>query len=303
MSIHAGMLACSAFDRSISIYLLTLETNHVLTDRRIGNSPRLRIAASSYLNSAPLIWSFLHGSMRGRIDFIEAVPARCADLLSQSQVEAALVPVIEYQRIPAGLLVPDVCVGSKKEVRSVVLVSRHAELHQIRSVALDESSRTSATLVKVIFREFLEHEPTWTTHSPNLQEMLEQNDAALIIGDPGMVFPRTGLKVWDMAQLWRNYTRLGFVFAMWMVRDEAIQDARHIDFAAACNEGLGMKDQIIAQYEKLLGLSRQSLKEYLDENICFRLDDELQSGLELYFQLAHKHGLLSELKPLKTLKP
>jgi chorismate dehydratase len=185
----------------------------------------------------------------------------------------------------------------------VVLVSRLAELGEIRSVALDESSRTSATLVKVIFGEFLQREPKWTTHSPKLQEMLQQNDAALIIGDPGMVFPRTGLKVWDMARLWRNYTGLGFVFAMWMVRNEGTQQAKQIDFAAACNEGLEMKDEIIAQYQELLGLSRESLREYLDENICFRLDDELQAGLELYFQLAHKHRLLTELKPLKTLQP
>src|SRR6185437_7127976 len=81
----------------------------------------------------------------------------------------------------------------------------------IRSVALDESSRTSATLVKVIFREFLDHEPEWTTRAPHLEQMLEQNDAALIIGDPGMTFPRRGLNVWDMASLWKQHTGLGFV--------------------------------------------------------------------------------------------
>ena len=131
-----------------------------------------RLAASSYLNSAPLIWSFLNGSHRGSVDFVEAVPARCAQLLSESAVEGALIPVIEYQRIAGGSLVPDVCVGSRKEVLSVVLVSKNKQLDSIRSVALDESSRTSATLVKIVFREFLDHEPEWTTRSPNLEEML-----------------------------------------------------------------------------------------------------------------------------------
>ena len=91
--------------------------------------------------------------MRNLVDFTEAVPARCADLLARSEAEVALVPVIEYQRIPEISLVPDVCVGSKRDVRSVVLVSRKSELSEIQSVSLDESSRTSATLVKVIFRE------------------------------------------------------------------------------------------------------------------------------------------------------
>src|ERR1044072_8246885 len=185
------------------------------------NAP-FRLAASSYLNSAPLIWSFLQGPHEGSVEFVEAVPARCAQLLSPSEVEGALIPVIEYQRIDGGLLVPNVCVGSQKEGLSFVLVSKNKRLEDIRPVALDESSRTSATLVKIIFREFLDREPEWTTRAPNLEAMLEHNDAALIIGDPGMTFPRQGLNVWDMAGLWQKHTGLGFVFAMWMVRDDGI---------------------------------------------------------------------------------
>ena len=57
------------------------------------------------------------------MQLIDAVPARCAALLAQGAVGAALVPVIEYQRTTDVLLVPDICVGSQSEVRSVVLVS------------------------------------------------------------------------------------------------------------------------------------------------------------------------------------
>ncbi len=253
---------------------------------------RFRLAASTYLNSAPLIWSFLHGSKRGTVDFIDAVPARCAQLLSQNEVDAALVPVIEYQRIPGGALVPDVCVGSQNEVLSVVLVSKNTQLENIRSVALDESSRTSATLVKVIFREFLGDEPEWTTRSPNLEEMLDRNDAALIIGDPGMTFPRKGLRVWDMATLWRNYTGLGFVFAMWMVRNEEID----IDFAGARDEGLTRIEEIIDAYKDSIPVD---LRKYLTENIVYRIDESMQRGLQLYFELAHKHRLIERVKPLR----
>ena len=257
------------------------------------NDRSFRLAASTYLNSAPLIWSFLHGSKRGTVDFIDAVPARCAQLVSQNEVDAALVPVIEYQRIPGGALVPDVCVGSQTEVLSVVLVSKNTQLENISTVALDESSRTSATLVKVIFREFLDREPQWTTQSPNLDEMLEQNDAALIIGDPGMTFPRTGLKIWDMASVWRNYTGLGFVFAMWMVRD----DAGNVDFAGARDEGVTRIDEIVEAYKDKI--PDMDLRRYLTENIVYRIDDSMQRGLQLYFELAHKHGLIERVKPLR----
>ena len=258
-----------------------------------------RLAASSYLNSAPLIWSFLHGTKCGQVDFVEAVPSRCAQLLAEEKVEGALVPVIEYQRIESGFLVPDVCVGSQKEVLSVVLVSKDTELEQIRSVALDESSRTSATLVKVIFREFLDHEPAWTVRTPNLEEMLEKNDAALIIGDPGMTFPRHGLKLWDMANLWRAYTGLGFVFAMWMIADRGVEAARRVDFAGARDEGVAHVEEIVAEYQQKIPMPVEELRRYLTENIVFHVDDSMKRGLELYFELAAKHGLISSVKPLR----
>ena len=258
-----------------------------------------RLAASSYLNSAPLIWSFLTGSKRGQVDFVEAVPARCAEMLSRSEVEGALVPVIEYQRIAGGSLVPDVCVGSQKEVLSVVLVSKDTELEQIRTVALDESSRTSATLVKVIFREFLDHEPAWTVRTPNLAEMLEKNDAALIIGDPGMTFPRAGLKVWDMASLWRKFNGLGFVFAMWMIADPGVERARQVDFAGARDEGVAHVEDIVEVYKDKIPMPVEELRRYLTENIVFRVDDSMQRGLQLYYELAFKHGLIETVKPLR----
>jgi len=260
------------------------------------NTP-FRLAASSYLNSAPLIWSFLHGPHGGSVDFVEAVPSRCAQLLSESSVEGALIPVIEYQRIAGGFLVPNVCVGSQKEVLSVVLVSKNKQLEDIRSIALDESSRTSATLVKIIFREFLQREPEWTTRAPNLAEMLDRNDAALIIGDPGMAFPRQGLNVWDMASLWKEHTGLGFVFAMWMVRDA--ERARLVDFAGARDEGVRQIDEIVRSYQDKIPMRVEELRNYLTENIVFNVDESMEKGLRLYFQLAFKHGLIDSVKPLR----
>ena len=140
--------------------------------------------------------------------------ARCARLLARAEVEVALVPVIEYQRIPALAVVPGVCVGSRERVRSVVLVMRDevSDLRNVRRVALDNSSRTSAALVQIIFREFLSSEPEWTERVPDLAAMLKENDAALMIGDPGMSFPREHLVVYDLAELWREHTGFGFVF-------------------------------------------------------------------------------------------
>lgn len=263
---------------------------------------RPRIAASFYLNSAPLIWSFTHGAKSQTVKLLtDAAPARCALMLARGEVEAALVPVIEYQRIPEILIVPGVCVGSRERVRSVVLVTRGAELKEVRSVALDTSSRTSAALVRVIFREFLGFEPEWKPSAPDLGAMLKEADAALLIGDPAMTFPRESLRVYDLASLWRLHTGLGFVFAMWMAREAAAAKVRAIDFAGARDEGLARVEEIAASYEAALGLSRSDLCEYLLENISFTLDEEMRAGLDLFYKLAHKHGLFSVQRPLRML--
>src|SRR5216684_7676215 len=141
-----------------------------------------RVAASSYLNTAPLIWSFIQGGQRNSVDlFTDTAPARCAEMLARGEVDAALVPVIEYQRLAGVSIIPDVCVGSRSAVRSVVLATRRNNLKKVTRVALDDSSRTSVALVKIIFREFLGFEPEWQVRRPVLSEMLEENDAALII--------------------------------------------------------------------------------------------------------------------------
>lgn len=215
-------------------------------------------------------------------------------------MDFALVPVIEYQRIPNAKLVPDVCVGSRERVRSVVLTSRLNNLRKIETVALDESSRTSATLVKIVFKEFLGFEPRWTTTSPDIKQMLGENDAALIIGDPGMLFARDHLHVWDMAALWKENTGLGFVFAMWM----ALESTQVVTpgFAAARDEGVANREEIVSEYVRKIQMPASEIREYLTRNIVFEIDDDLQKGIRLYFELAYAHGEIGELKPLEFIR-
>src|SRR5438094_3119141 len=262
-----------------------------IMNKKISDS-RPRIAASSYLNTAPLIWSFIHGSQKRVNLFIDTAPARCAEMVAAGEVDAALVPVIEYQRIPDVAIVPDVCVGSHKAVRSVVLVTRRNNLKKVKRVALDDSSRTSAALVKIIFREFLGFEPQWKTAEPDLKSMLTDADAALIIGDPAMKIPRDHFRVFDLAALWHEFTGLGFVFAMWMARKNSVEKIRAIDFAAARDEGMANLDRVIADYPHPIEFSRAETKQYLTENVVFHVDEEMRKGLALYFELAHKHKLI-----------
>jgi chorismate dehydratase len=262
-----------------------------------------RIAASSYLNTAPLIWSFLHGSKQGTVElFTHQAPARCAQMLASAEVNAALVPVIEYQRIPGIAIVPDVCVGSRSAVRSVVIASKLNNLKKVKRVALDDSSRTSVALVKIIFREFLGFEPDWQVARPDLRSMLEHNDAALIIGDPAMKIPRAQFRIFDLATLWHDFTGLGFVFAMWMMRVNNAEAVHTVDFVGARDEGLAHLDEIAAHNEKQTALSHDEIRDYLTRNIAFQMDENMLKGLELYFDLAHKHKLIDDPRHLAFIR-
>lgn len=258
-----------------------------------------RISASSYSNTAPLVWSFLYGKNHGKVEIIlDNAPARSAELLNFGRVDAALVPVIAYQMIEDVRLIPGVCVGATKRVRSVCLITREMELADVSSVALDTSSRTSVALTKIIFREFLGFEPVWHNAEPDVDEMLRVSDAALLIGDPALRLSAAGTKAYrsfDLAELWHRHTGLGFVFAMWMTRGEGTE----IDFAAARDEGLAHLDEIAGNYSHFTGVDPDELKLYLSENISFEMDDAMQRGMELYFDLAAKNGLISGVKPLR----
>lgn len=259
-----------------------------------------RIAASSYLNTAPLIWSFLEGSQAKTVRlFTHEAPARCAVMLAQNDVDSALVPIIEYQRLEGVRLIPNVCVGSERRVKSVVLVTPMPNLAEIRTVALDTSSRTSAALIEIIFKEFIGVSPDLRPAQANLRQMLSAADAALIIGDPAMTFPREGLFVHDLAALWRENTGLGFVFAMWMVRESALEILNQVDFADARDEGLANAEKIASRYERELGLHYEELFSYLTHNISFSLSEDMRAGLEHYFELAKKHELIPEVRPLE----
>jgi chorismate dehydratase len=264
--------------------------------------PAPRISASSYSNTAPLIWSFLYGSNRGRYELIlDNAPARSAELLAQKRVDAALVPVIEYQRIEDVLLVENVCVGAKEKVRSVCLVTKDKDLADVKTVSLDVSSKTSVALSKIIFREFLGFEPIWKTSKPNLAEMLAESDCALLIGDPALMIDESEYRKFDLAETWRSYTGFGFVFAMWMLNREKSESAKTIDFAAARDEGLTHLEEIISNYESQISLSREDFKHYLSENISYSIDENMRSGLRLFFELAHKNRLTEGSKPLRFL--
>lgn len=270
----------------------------------------MRIAASTYLNSAPLVYSFAEGALRRSYEFLgDAAPSRCAAMLAARQCEIALIPVIEYQRIPGLAILPDVAVASKQRVRSVLIAAR-CPLSEVRRVTLDTSSRTSQALVKILFERRYGSQPVFTERTPNAsaecENMLEDTDAALVIGDPAMRLAASasqfGVRIYDLAEEWRAMTGLPFVFAVWAVREDVVEPQSLVrDFLAAKQEGLARLEQIATRYSTELRLSQADLLDYLTNNVNYDLDADNIAGLNRYFALAAECGLIPAARPAKFL--
>lgn len=272
----------------------------------------LRIAASTYLNSAPLVFSFAEGSKREGVAFLgDTAPARCAEMLAGGACDAALIPVIEYQRIAGLRIVPGVAVAAEQRVRSVLLAARRP-MAEVQRVALDTSSRTSQALLRILCRNRYGIEPEFVERTPDpsvtCENMFEGCDAALIIGDPAMQLAASadalGLRIYDLAGEWRSLTGLPFVFAVWAVREDASRRFPYLArlFAEAKEEGIAARGLLAARYAADLKLPVDDLLDYLNVNVSYDLDKEKIAGLERYFELAHACGLIAANRPLDFLR-
>ncbi len=284
------------------------ETEFLLNSGNMAEND-MRIAASTYLNSAPLVHSFTAGMQRQRVIFLgDTAPSRCAQMLAAGLCEIALIPVIEYLRIPNLRLVPNVAVASKQRVGSVILAAR-CPLENVTKVALDGSSRTSQTLVKILLARRYHNQPVYWERTPEIAygcaNMFEGTDAALLIGDPTFDLKAKadamGLTIYDLAEEWRALTGLPFVFAVWAVREDALDEYRRVrlDFEMAKREGIDRIPAIAARYAETLRRPLPELLDYLRDNVNFDLDEENLAGLREYFRLAHECGLVERNRALR----
>lgn len=266
---------------------------------------RLRVSAIRYLNTAPLMWNFEHGpnavEFRRDFEIDYTIPSRCAQLLGEGSADIGIIPVAAYTTIPGLRVIPDIAIASRGAVRSILLISLRP-LNEIRSVALDSSSRTSAALIQVLFR-MQNREVIFAPAEPNLDRMLEKYDSALLIGDPALKVDRARYQTSDLAEEWRNLTGKPFVFAFWAIREDAAPEeelSRVAEvFRESRDEGLKHVHEIAAEWSSRLSIPPDALRRYLAENIHYYLDGDSISGMKLFFELAASYGVLPPAPELR----
>ena len=262
---------------------------------------KLRVGIVNFLNSKPLAWGFLKGHHADLFAPSYHPPSMVARLLAQGNLDIGLIPSIEMQRIPNLRVLPDMCVAAHNEVRSVLLVSR-VPIEEVRRVALDTNSRTSATLVRILLRERWGLDPEYLHERPDPERMLTEADAALVIGDPALRVDRERYLITDLAAEWKALTGLPFVFAVWAVRPEVEIPDLSFYFKSSLRYGLSSLDTLVRESAAEMGLDTTVVRSYLEENLSFFLHKEEVEGLEEFYRRAHHHGLILEPRPLEFLK-
>jgi chorismate dehydratase len=291
---------------------------------------KLRISIVQYLNTAPLVWGFTNGPLSGKYDLSFTVPSQCAEDLRTGRADVAIIPAIEYQRIDNLVILSDMAIASKKQVRSLLFVSKKP-LEHVKSFALDRSSRSTQAVTRILCAQKWKITPRFFEATPDLAEMLTRADAALLIGDPALrislgiekvgrpgaqeeiVCPAAALGitsaemlyVHDVVGEWQGLTGLPAVLAVWAAKRDLATPEVTSDFIASRDFGLSRIAEISFDAARELELPAQALESYLRRNIDFSLDTENLRGLNLYYRYAAKLGLISQAKPIEwaSVKP
>ncbi|WP_405011965.1 menaquinone biosynthetic enzyme MqnA/MqnD family protein [Kitasatospora sp. NBC_01539] len=270
---------------------------------------RPRVGHIQFLNCLPLYWGLARTGNLLDLDLTKDTPEKLSDQLVAGLLDIGPITCVEYLRHAEELvLLPDIAVGSDGPVMSCVIVSKVplAELDG-RPVALGSTSRTSVRLARLLLEERVGVRPEYFSCPPDLDAMLEHADAAVLIGDPALrasleQAPDQGLDVHDLGALWKEWTGLPFVFAVWAARrDYAAQHpgtvaAVHRAFLESRDLSLDEAAKVAEQAARWESFDAPLLERYFTEALDYSLGRRQLAGIaEFARRVAHDTGFTPDV--------
>ena len=253
----------------------------------------VRLGAVGYLNARPLVYGLENQSERFELRY--DIPSECARLLHAHETDVGLIPSIEYLRGPVPYsLVPGPAVTSRGAVASVAVYTRR-EPRDIRTIAMDTSSRTSVALASVILRRRFDVTAEPVPMAPDLEAMLAGADAALIIGDTALFLDHeaAGATKIDLGEAWAEMTGLPFVYACWTGWPDALGPEGVLALQRARDAGVAQSHAVAADYYPDDTRRQAVARRYLRDNIRYVLGDDELDGLKTFFRYASELDLVS----------
>ncbi len=240
---------------------------------------KTKISIVSYFNTLPFRYGLKNAAISSQIDLQEDIPSICAQKLKFNQVEIGLVPVALLSELDTYKIITDFCIGANGKVDSVKLYSQ-VPLNEIKTVILDYQSKSSVTLTKVLDKFFWKTNFQFKDAVPGYEQFISGNTAAVVIGDRTFSLNGTYLYEYDLAEEWKKFTDLPFVFAAWVTTSEV-----NSNFIQAFNDALktGVNNINKALSESTFNFpSKFNPEDYLKNKIDYNLDDKKRIALELF---------------------
>ncbi|MGB1699678.1 MAG: cyclic dehypoxanthinyl futalosine synthase, partial [Nannocystaceae bacterium] len=259
----------------------------------------LRICAVQFLNARPLFHSLEQQPPRDEhgaplFELSTALPSDCAEQLREGVCDVALVPVAAYLDNPEWEVVPGIAIGCQGSVETVVLISR-VPLEEIERVHLDDASRSSSLMLRVLLQEDGQTVEWCDAPHGEGSARVTGTDAALVIGDAAFGLRSEFEYVYDLGDLWFERTGLPFVFAFWAARPGVLTPAHVTALQRARDRSLGKYAEAIAREyrEERVASGRDALAEnhyanYLRKTIRYGLETHQREGLAEFLSRASR---------------
>ena len=243
----------------------------------------LRIGAVAYLNTKPLIEGLVE--LLPDSNLLLETPSRLACLMKAGKLDVGLIPVVEYIRAKNYSMVPGLGITSCGPVESVLLLTRFG-LPQLKILALDEGSRTSSALTKIMLAEKHKIYPEIVNYPMSATTVSSLVDGILLIGDRAMSMHPSNFNIeWDLGDEWTKETGLPFVYAVWAIRPGLqLSNSQIESFHLAYQQGISSLTEIASRESKKHGCSEAFIVEYLTKKIGFTVGENELEGLELFRQ-------------------
>lgn len=248
-----------------------------------------RLGCVPYLNAKPLIAWFSMGEEAGA-DVVFDDPSLLGPMVKEGTLDAAIASSFFAIADPSLKIAADVSISSNGPVRSVRLLSRKP-VEEIESLALDQASMTSNHLARIWLAEAHGRSPKVQARPADLESMLAEFDAAVLIGDAGMSANAEGLHVVDLGEAWHDWTGLPFVWAVWVGKNGLTPQLAE-QLRSAKDYGVRNVDEIASGAAHELGWDFEKCRDYLHHAIDFDLGDRHLQGLALFAEKCRQHGFV-----------
>ncbi len=257
---------------------------------------KLKFGFHDFINAQPLLIPLKEQEQQLGITLVTGSPARLAEELRMGELDLAMIPSIEYLKDSGSYrLVPGIAVASRGPVGTVLFASRKP-LQEVRSIALDVRSRTSAVLLQVLFGDTFPSSVSLKSVDPDPQTMLENHDAALIIGDPafGLRTAYPNLQIIDLSDQWFEQTGKTFVHAVVAARDGIELEKGFVErVEKAKQEGRSRLEMIARNESEQSEISYDTCLDYLSNKIIYDLTQEEIAGLQHFRDVCFEKGILN----------